>query len=31
MGLLGDLVRLPGEIIGGAADVVDEVIEEILG
>lgn len=30
MGLLGDILRLPGEIVGGVADVIQEELEDIF-
>lgn len=30
MGIFGDIIRLPGEIIGGIADVIEDEIEDIF-
>lgn len=30
MGLFGDLIRLPGEIVGGTVDIIQEGIEDLL-
>jgi hypothetical protein len=28
MGIFGDIIRLPGEIVGGVVDVIQEEIED---
>ena len=30
MGFLGDIIRLPGEIVGGVVDVIQDEIEDIF-
>lgn len=29
MGFIGDLVRLPGEVVGGVIDVIQEELEDL--
>lgn len=30
MGLFGDLIRLPGEIVGGVVDAAEDVLSDIF-
>lgn len=31
MGLFGNIIRLPGEIVGGVVDEVEETLEDLFG
>jgi hypothetical protein len=30
MGLIGDILQIPGAIVGGVEDVIEEVVEDIF-